>query len=59
MAERGECGVVLTRWPNAISPTPELQYPELDHLGGLNVQLFFTWSVQPPVVRRDNQVLDA
>ncbi|MFD9816085.1 hypothetical protein [Streptomyces sp. NPDC059080] len=44
MAERGEVGVVLTRWPNAVSPTPGLRHPELDHLVSHGVQLFFTWA---------------
>ncbi|MEW1655868.1 hypothetical protein [Streptomyces sp. NPDC093707] len=44
MAERGEVGVVLTRWPSAVSCLSELRYPELDYLGRHGTQLFFTWA---------------
>ncbi|MGD3105521.1 hypothetical protein [Streptomyces sp. YGL11-2] len=44
MAERGEIGAVLTRWPNAVSPVSELRNPELDYLGRHGAQLFFTWA---------------
>ncbi|MGP8297550.1 hypothetical protein ACTPOK_06240 [Streptomyces inhibens] len=44
LAERGEVEVVITRWPNALSPVSELRYPELDHLGRYGAQLFFSWA---------------
>ncbi|UZJ30620.1 hypothetical protein [Streptomyces endophytica] len=44
MAERGEVGVVITRWPNALSQACERRYPELDHLGRHGAQLFFSWA---------------
>ncbi|MFJ9612564.1 hypothetical protein [Streptomyces noursei] len=44
LAARGEVGVVLTRWPNAVSPMSKLRYPELDYLGRHGAQLFFTWA---------------
>ncbi|MFJ6747985.1 hypothetical protein ACIQNI_07285 [Streptomyces sp. NPDC091266] len=44
MAERGEVEVVITRWPNALSPVSEWRYPELDHLGRHGAQLLFSWA---------------
>ncbi|MFF8896070.1 hypothetical protein ACF082_01070 [Streptomyces lydicus] len=44
MAERGEVEVVITRWPNALSPASEFRHPELDHLGRHGAQLFFSWA---------------
>ncbi|MFH8566864.1 hypothetical protein [Streptomyces sp. NPDC017993] len=44
MAERGEVQAVITRWPNALSPVPELRHPELDHLGRHGAQVLFTWA---------------
>ncbi|MGW2404395.1 hypothetical protein ACWCXK_07695 [Streptomyces sp. NPDC001739] len=44
MAERGEVEVVITRWPNALSPVSEFRHPEVDHLGRHGTQLFFTWA---------------
>ncbi|MGW2633788.1 hypothetical protein ACWC2K_31275 [Streptomyces chattanoogensis] len=44
MAERGEVGVVITRWPNALSMDQEQRYPELEYLGRLGCQVLFSWA---------------
>ncbi|MFG2227862.1 hypothetical protein [Streptomyces sp. NPDC048644] len=43
MAERGEVGVVIVRWPNALSVEHERRYPELKHLRDFGCQLLFSW----------------
>ncbi|MFJ5588390.1 hypothetical protein ACIQCG_01410 [Streptomyces noursei] len=43
MAQRDEIGVVIMRWPNALSPVVELQGPEVDLLGAHGVQIQYTW----------------
>ncbi|MFE3652010.1 recombinase family protein [Streptomyces sp. NPDC059152] len=43
MARRGEIDVVIVRWPNALSPVVELQYPEVDQLGAHGVQIRYAW----------------
>ncbi|GAU66933.1 hypothetical protein SSP35_04_00110 [Streptomyces sp. NBRC 110611] len=44
MAERGERGVAIMRWPNALSPVHELRYPEIDYLRRHGCQLRFSWA---------------
>lgn len=44
MAELGEVDVAITRWPNALSPTHELRYPEIDYLGRHGCRLRFSWA---------------
>lgn len=46
MAERGEVTVVITRWPNSISPQHELRYSEISWLREHGVQVLFSW---PPL----------
>ncbi|BDH10523.1 hypothetical protein [Streptomyces hygroscopicus] len=44
MAENGEIEVAIVRYPNALSPEPEMRFPELDYLGQLGVQIRYSWA---------------
>ncbi|MCB5911976.1 recombinase family protein [Streptomyces pinistramenti] len=51
MAERGEIGVVIVRWPTALSPVRAMRDPELEHLGRHGVQVLYTWApLASPIV---------
>ncbi|WP_411130122.1 hypothetical protein [Streptomyces sp. x-19] len=43
MAQRDEIGVVIVRWPNALSPVVELRGSEVDLLGARGVQIRYSW----------------